>query len=84
MNKTTLTMAILLAAGFSAGAALAKLPPAPPQTDEQKAEAAAKKKAADEKEAELNAKYQDKAVANYKKNKGIADKGATMAAAKKK
>jgi hypothetical protein len=73
-----------LAAGMIAGAAFAKLPPAPPMTDEQKAEKAAKDKAAADKESELLAKYQDKAAANYKKSKGIAEpKGATMAAKKK-
>jgi hypothetical protein len=47
----------------------AKLPPAPPQTEEQKAEAAAKAKAAADKEAALLEKYQDKAADRYKKTK---------------
>ncbi|MEI6720561.1 MAG: hypothetical protein WCO67_07345 [Betaproteobacteria bacterium] len=73
-----------LAAGMIAGAAFAKLPPAPPMTDEQKAEKAAKDKASADKENELLSKYQDKAAANYKKSKGIAEpKGAAMAAKKK-
>jgi hypothetical protein len=73
-----------LAAGMIAGAAFAKLPPAPPQTEEQKAEKAAKEKAAADKDNELLAKYQDKAAANYKKSKGIAEpKGAAVAAKKK-
>jgi hypothetical protein len=73
-----------LAAGMIAGAAFAKLPPAPPMTDEQKAEKVAKDKAAADKENELLAKYQDKAAANYKKSKGIAEpKGAAVAAKKK-
>lgn len=73
-----------VAAGTIAGAAFAKLPPAPPMSDEAKAEKAAKDKASAEKEAELLGKYQDKAAANYKKSKGIADpKGAAMAAKKK-
>jgi hypothetical protein len=75
-----------LAAGMIAGAAFAKLPPAPPMTDEQKAEKAAKDKSAADKENELLAKYQDKAAANYKKAKGIAAPKAAAApvAAKKK
>ena len=73
-----------LAAGMIAGAAFAKLPPAPPMTEEQKAEKAAKEKAAADKEGELLAKYQDKAAANYKKSRGIAEpKGAAVAAKKK-
>jgi hypothetical protein len=84
MKKATMTVAIALSAGLTAGAVFAKLPAAPAQTEEQKAEAAAKKKAADAKSAELDAKYQDKAAANYKKNKGMAEpKGAAMAAKKK-
>ena len=50
------------------GVAVAKLPPAPPLTDEQKAEKAAKDKAtADAEKAEL-AKAEDKAIANYVAN----------------
>lgn len=69
-----------IAAGMIAGAAFAKLPPAPPMTDEQKAEKAAKDKAGAEKDAELLGKYQDKAAANYKKAKGVPE---PMAAKKK-
>jgi hypothetical protein len=77
-------VALALCAGLAAGSVSAKLPAAAPQTDEQKAAAAEKAKAAAAKEAELNTKYQDKAAANYKKNKGIAEpKGAAMAAKKK-
>ena len=58
--------AALVVAAF--GVAVAKLPPAPPLTDEQKAEKAAKDKAtADAAKAEL-AKAEDKAVANYVAN----------------
>lgn len=74
---------ICLAAGTIAGAAFAKLPPAAPQTDAQKAEKAAKDKAGADKEADLLAKSQDKAAANYKKSKGIADPK-TVPPAKKK
>lgn len=50
------------------GVAVAKLPPAPPPTDQQKAEKAAKdKEAADSAKAEL-ARAEDKAVANYVAN----------------
>lgn len=50
----------------------AKLPAPPPMSDADKAAAAAKAAAAKAKDAELNTKAQDRAVANYKKNKGIA------------
>jgi hypothetical protein len=50
------------------GVALAKLPPAPPLTEEQKADKAAKDKAAtDAAKAQLT-KAEDKAVANYQAN----------------
>src|SRR5579864_2881563 len=56
------------------GVAVAKLPPAPPMTDQQKAEKAAKDKAtADAAKAELT-RAEDKAVANYvanEKAKGV-------------
>jgi hypothetical protein len=60
-----------------------------PMSDADKAAAAAKAAAAKAKEAELLGKAQDRAAANYKKNKGIAmdAKPAAMgakAAAKKK
>lgn len=56
----------LIVAAF--GAAVAKLPPVPPQTEEQKAEAAAKAKAAaDKAQAELT-KAEDRAVENYVAN----------------
>ena len=51
----------------------AKLPPPPAKSDAEKAAEADKAAAAKAKEAELNGKAQDKAVANYKKNKGIVD-----------
>lgn len=69
-------IALTLAAGLGIGslaAVQAKLPPAPAKSDAEKAAEADKAAAAKAKEAELNNKYQDKAVANYKKNKGIAD-----------
>jgi lysylphosphatidylglycerol synthetase-like protein (DUF2156 family) len=58
--------AALVLAAF--GIAVAKLPPAPPMTDQQKAEKAAKDKAtADTAKAEL-ARAEDKAIANYVAN----------------
>lgn len=50
------------------GVAVAKLPPPPPLTDEQKADKAAKdKSAADAAKAQLT-KAEDRAVANYQSN----------------
>ncbi len=63
-----------LAAGLMIGtfaASHAKLPPAPPKSDAEKTAEADKAAAAKAKEGELNAKAQDRAVANYKKNKGV-------------
>ena len=63
-----------LAAGLMIGtfaASHAKLPPAPPKSDAEKKAEADKAVAAKAKDAELNGKAQDRAVANYKKNKGI-------------
>jgi uncharacterized low-complexity protein len=74
MKKTGLAAA--LAAGLLIGAVAAshaKLPPSPAKSDAEKTAEAEKAAAAKAKEAELNSKYQDKAVANYRKNKGIAD-----------
>ena len=50
----------------------AKLPPPPPKSDVEKKAEADKAAATKAKDAELNGKAQDKAVANWKKNKGIA------------
>jgi len=66
---------LALAGGLMIGAIAAshaKLPPPPPKSDSAKAAEADKAAAAKAKEAELNGKAQDRAVANYKKNKGIA------------
>jgi hypothetical protein len=60
-----------IAAGLAMGlilAAQAKLPPAPPKSDAEKAAAAEKDAAGKAKDAADLAKAQDKAVANYKKN----------------
>jgi len=77
-----IAIAAALAAGFAIGttaAVHAKLPPAPAKTDAEKASDAAKAAAAKAKDAEANAKAEAKAVANYKKNKGIADPKASPA-----
>ena len=50
------------------GVALAKLPPAPPMTDQQKAEKAAKDKATADAEKAALTRAEDKAVANYQAN----------------
>lgn len=69
MNLRIVIMTVAMA--VSAGTVWAKLPPAPP-ADPAKAAADAKKKADDGKKgAELLGKAQDRAVANYRKNKGI-------------
>ncbi len=65
---------MILVAGLLAGlfaASHAKLPAAPAKSDAEKAAEAEKAAAGKAKDAELNAKAQDRAVANYKKNKGI-------------
>ncbi|MEO9163877.1 MAG: hypothetical protein ABI349_16045 [Casimicrobiaceae bacterium] len=73
--------AALVVAAF--GVAVAKLPPAPPLTDEQKAEKAAKTKAtADAAKAEVT-RAEDKAIANYvanEKAKGVTVKTQMSAA----
>jgi len=68
MNVRILIMTVAMTA--TAGAVWAKLPAAP--ADPAKAaEAKAKADDAAKKDAELLGKYQDKAVTNYRKNKGI-------------
>ena len=85
MKKALLALLGALMAGAIA-AAHAKLPAPPPKSDAEKAAEADKAAAAKAKEAELNAKAQERAVTNYKKNKGIAMDGkpAPAKAAKKK
>ena len=63
-----------LAAGLTLGTvagAYAKLPPAPAKSEVEKKAEADKAAAAKAKEADLVGKAQDKAVANYKKGKGV-------------
>jgi hypothetical protein len=77
-----LWIAATLAAGLAIGSLAsvqAKLPAPPAKSDAEKSAEAEKAAAAKAKEAELNAKAMDKAVANYKKNKGIVDPKASPA-----
>jgi hypothetical protein len=71
MKKILLAIAGGLMIGVIA-ASHAKLPAAPPKSDAEKAVEADKAAAAKAKEAESTGVAQDRAVANYKKNKGIA------------
>ena len=69
-------IAATLAAGLGIGSLAgvqAKLPAPPAKSDAEKAADAEKATAAKAKEGELNAKAQEKAVANYKRNKGIVE-----------
>jgi len=85
------TIAVVLAAGLAIGSMAgvhAKLPPAPPKSEAEKAADAEKAAAAKVKEADELSRAQDKAVANYKKGKGIVDakapaKSAASASGKK-
>lgn len=86
MNKVLLVLAAGLMAG-AIGVSHAKLPASAPITDAEKSAAASKAAAAKAHDAEALAKAQDRAVANYKKGKGIAVEpkpAKAMKAAKKK
>ena len=77
---------VALAGGLAAGvivASHAKLPPAPAKTDAEKKAEADKAAAGKAKDAEQLGKAQDRAVANYKKNKGMTMDGKPKAAASK-
>ena len=69
MNIRIVIMTVAMAA--TAGAVWAKLPPAPAADPAKAAEAKTKADEAAKKDADLLAKYQDKAVTNYRKNKGL-------------
>lgn len=84
MKRFAIAIAVGAALTLGSLAAHAKLPAPPAKSDAEKAAEAEKTKLAAAKEAELLGKYQDSAVANYKKNKGIVDKPAAKDAAKKK
>ena len=70
MKRALLVLVAGLAAGMIA-ASHAKLPAPPAKSDAEKKAEADKAAAAKAKDAELLSKAQDKAVANYKKNKGV-------------
>jgi len=77
-----IAIAAALAAGLGLGSLAgvnAALPKPPAKTDAEKAAEAEKAAAAKAKEGEENARAQDRAVANYKKNKGIAEPKASPA-----
>jgi hypothetical protein len=77
---------VTLAAGLAIGAlaAQAKLPPAPPKSDAEKKIEADKAAAAKAKEADELGKAQDRAVANYKRSRGMSmDARPKKASAKK-
>ena len=80
MNVRILIMTIAMAA--TAGAVWAKLPPAAPADPAKAAEAKAKADDAAKKDAEMLGKSQDKAVSNYRKNKGIRAPSASTAGKK--
>lgn len=83
-RKISMTVAALLAS-CAFGVASAKLPAPPPPTDEQKAKAAEAKVKADEaakREADLLGKYQDRAVANFKRTSSSKPAGTAPAAKK--
>jgi hypothetical protein len=69
MKKALLVLFTGLVLGAFA-AAQAKLPPAPPKSDAEKAAEAEKAKAAAAKDAAELAKAMDRAVANYKRSHG--------------
>ena len=81
MNLRILIMTVAMAA--TAGTVWAKLPPLSDDAKAKAAEAKAKADADAKKGAEDLAKAQDRAVANYRKNKGIRGSTAEMSAKKK-
>ena len=77
-----LAISVVLAAGLGIGSLAgvqAKLPPAAPKSDAVKAAEAEKAAASKAKDAADLGKAQDKAVANFKKNKGIVEPKASAA-----
>lgn len=74
MKNTAIALALAAGLGIGSLAGVhAALPKPPAKSDAEKAAEAEKAAAAKAKEGELNNKAMDKAVANYKKNKGIAE-----------
>lgn len=73
MNRLAIVAVLAMGLGIGSLASVqAKLPPAPAMSDADKAAKAAKDAAGKAAAAEQLNKAMDKAVANYKKNKGIA------------
>ena len=72
MKRTAIVTAFAASLVFGAIAAQAKLPPAPPKTEAQQAADAQKAAAAKAHAAADVQMAEEKAVANYRKNKGIA------------
>ena len=81
MNVRILIMCVAMAA--TAGTVWAKLPPLSDEAKAKAAEAKAKADDAAKKDAEQLGKSQDKAAANYRKNKGIRGAPPSMATKKK-
>ena len=74
MKRFVIAAAVAAGLGFGSLAGVnAALPKPPAKSDAEKSAEADKAAAAKAKEGELNAKAQDKAVANYKKNKNLAE-----------
>jgi hypothetical protein len=76
-------MIMCVAMGATAGTVWAKLPPPSDEAKAKAAEAKAKADDAAKKDAEDLGKAQDRAVTNYRKNKGIKGSPAGMSAQKK-
>ncbi|HUJ88204.1 MAG TPA: hypothetical protein VLX30_15255 [Burkholderiales bacterium] len=72
MKRTAIVTAFAASLVLGSFVAEAKLPPAPPMSDAAKAAEAEKAKAAAAKGAAELSAAEDRAVANYRKNKGIA------------
>jgi len=80
MRKIAIAAALVAGLGLGSLAGVnAALPKPPAKTDAEKSAEAEKAAAAKAKEGEENARAQDRAVANYKKNKGIAEPKASPA-----
>ncbi len=74
MKKFVIAAAVAAGLGIGSLAGVnAALPKPPAKSDAEKSAEADKAAAAKAKEGEQNAKAQDNAVANYKKNKGMAE-----------
>ena len=71
MNRIRISAAFAAALLLGALAAEAKLPPVPPKSPAEQAAAAEKAKEAAAKDAAELAAAMDRAVANYRKNKGL-------------